>query len=113
MYVPQLRVESDRAGDLAQLRLVGDLDVESALMLSRKLDQVLLGQPSPRVLRLDLAEVQAISSLGIATLLRARERAAALDCRVVIAPCSAAVRRTVAATGLSPLFYGDDPADGA
>lgn len=89
------------AGEPAQLRAAGELDVESAPGLRAAIEQSVASGAT--VVELDLSGIEFIDSTGISVLLAARELLAGVG-TLVLAARSGVVDRALELTGLSELF---------
>ena len=102
-----LRVDVNRSKDgSATVRLAGELDVASAGIARRAVEQ--LGAGTKRIV-LDLSRVTFFDAAGIRFLFAAREQASAAGGDLVLRHPSTAVRRALELTGALPLFCADGP----
>ena len=99
---PELEVHVDRSGDVATVRVVGEIDLSTSTQLNRALDGVLEARPTR--LRLDLMEVEFMDTTGVAVLLKARRRALEADCRLTVTSSSPTITRLLEVTGLTELL---------
>jgi anti-anti-sigma factor len=87
----RLRLHGVGDGRTELVALAGELDLGSALDADRALDAAL--ERRPKVLLLDLQALEFCDCSGLRSLLRARERAAAVGARVhVLAPTAQVAR---------------------
>ncbi|MFC7548114.1 STAS domain-containing protein [Plantactinospora sp. GCM10030261] len=93
-----------------RVALSGELDMASAHQVESAITPILQGRP-PTHLDLDLAAVPFLDSAGILALLRARERAAEVGCRLVIHNPVRTVRRVLQIAGVDDLLLGSVAAD--
>jgi anti-anti-sigma factor len=102
-----LRVDVNRSKDgSATVRLAGELDVASAGIARRAVEQ--FGAGTKRIV-LDLSRVTFFDAAGIRFLFAAREQASAAGGDLVLRRPSTAVRRVLELTGALPLFCADGP----
>ena len=96
-----LEIDTRRDGDHLLVTATGDVDAATA----GALDEV-PGEASDgvAVIELLLADVTFIDSSGLRALLQLRERATAIDARVVITSASPLVERLLDVTGLREAF---------
>jgi anti-anti-sigma factor len=100
--LPELEVYVEHRGDVATVRVVGEIDLSTSTGLNRKLDSVL--ESAPTRLRLDLTEVDFMDTSGVAVLLKARRRALELGCRLTVSSSSPTITRLLEITGLTALL---------
>jgi anti-sigma B factor antagonist len=109
------RIEVDRTGDGAIVRLGGEHDLSSAGDVTKAIDELISEQ---RAVTIDLAAATFVDSSILAVLLEARERSreAGVDLMLSMPPETApAVRRVVEITGLGaavPTSEGAAAAEG-
>lgn len=85
------------AGPVTTVRALGELDMDTAHLLTSAVEEGLLGHP--RILLLDLGAVTFCDCAGLRTLLRARRRIAAAGVTFHLASPSRAVVRIMDLTG--------------
>jgi anti-anti-sigma factor len=107
---PPLKVETQVvAREAVRVVVAGELDLSNTDRLRETLLDALRTY-RPTALELDLAGVGFIDSSAINTLVRVRNAALELNCRVVIVAMQPFVRRVLAVIGVLELF--EAPADG-
>jgi anti-sigma B factor antagonist len=87
------------------LRIRGDLDIALEEEAVGVVASTLAADPPPRVLVLDLSEVEFIDSSGLRALLKIHNRHGA---KIRLGPVSAAVERLLDLTGTAELFSADE-----
>jgi anti-anti-sigma factor len=109
---PVLRIDTETAPDNGVvLRLVGDLDLDSAGRLPRLVES-LLADASPDALVIDLSGLVFCDSSGINALLTCQQRVAAAGCRFAAVRPRPQVLRVFEITGVAALLglvSGDAP----
>src|SRR3954468_19964407 len=100
--LPELEVHVDHGGDVATVRIVGEIDLSSSTQLNRALDAAL--DRAPTRLRLDLTDVPFMDTTGVAVLLKTRRRALELGCRLTVSSSSPTITRLLEITGLTALL---------
>ncbi|MDG4832807.1 STAS domain-containing protein [Solwaraspora sp. WMMD1047] len=101
---PVLRIDIDPTPDNGvALRLLGDLDLDSAARLPRLVDS-LLTDPAPDALTIDLSGLVFCDSSGIHALLNCRERVAEAGCRFAVVRPRPQVLRVLELTGVAALL---------
>jgi anti-anti-sigma factor len=99
MGVPdQLRIDVRHDGGRAILALAGELDMASAGILQRAIDETLVGEPS---LVLDLEQLQFIDSTGLRVILKALECCRSRGQEFAITRGSQQVQRLLSITGVA------------
>ena len=86
----------------ATLYLEGNFDETTSIDIEKKLDSVLSGEI--KKLRLDLTDVQYISSAGIRVLIVAHKKAVKSGKKVIIEGMSSKVKDILDTVGILPLF---------
>jgi anti-anti-sigma factor len=84
----------------------GELDISNAASLERTVVAVLQRSPTPEVVRLELADLEFIDSMGLGVLLRVRGRARRLGCRLAISSTSPFVDRVFVVSGRREILRG-------
>jgi anti-anti-sigma factor len=100
--LPDLELHVEESGDVATVRVAGEIDLSTSTQLNRELDGVLERRPAR--LRLDLMEVSFMDTTGVAVLLKARRRALEADCRLTVISSSPTITRLLEITGLTSLL---------
>jgi anti-anti-sigma factor len=86
----------------ALVRLIGELDVASAPRAAHAIARA--ERRGPSLLELDLSALAFMDSTGLRLMLQTRERALAVDRRLLVRRGPDAVQRVFEVTALAPLF---------
>jgi anti-anti-sigma factor len=100
--VDDFAVELIDDGSGVTIRVVGDVDMDTASVLGAQLDRAVEGFPGE--VTVDLAGVTFLDSMGLCVLLRARTALIALDRGLVVAGPSRAAARIFERAGLQHTF---------
>ena len=98
----EIRAGSAAAGELAVIRLTGEIDMLTTPALRAKVNEELQGGPS--VLILDMLSVEFLGSSGLALLVEALDESRNRDVSLRLVANSRPVSRPLQATGLTDLF---------
>ncbi|TDB77433.1 STAS domain-containing protein [Micromonospora sp. KC723] len=104
----RLHVQLDVRDEVAEVRVVGEIDVASV----GELRAALWAAPARPVLRVDLSGVRLLSAAGVRTLLAARLRVRARGGELVLADPDPVVARVLRVTGVHrvvPVLVGGAP----
>lgn len=99
----QLQVTNDRRADGTVLALAGELDIASAPILEKAVDELDPVDASPRLV-LDLSEVTFMDSTGLRALLVARQQAGESGRDLVLRPGPRQVQRVFELSGTLDRF---------
>jgi anti-sigma B factor antagonist len=102
----QLVIDSRREGDTLVLSLRGELDLTSAPVFDRELEQV--AADSPTRLVIDLSGLDFMDSTGLRALLQARERAMANRHELALRRGPRQVQRVLELTKTDEVFTFED-----
>ena len=96
-------------GNDVHLTLVGEIDASSAVLLQRRLDEVI--ESTTGVVVVDMSGVSFIDSMGIRVVVALRRRLSAQRRSLTLRDVSAPTRRMFDLTGLGPVLgvEGNDP----
>lgn len=108
--IADITVEVEILGDVATLRVSGELDVATAPVLGEELDR--LAEASPPVVVIELAQVTFLGSAGLGVLVQARRDFAARGTRLLLAKANDAVLRVMQIVHLDQVFEFDPPLPG-
>jgi anti-sigma B factor antagonist len=92
-------------GDIKVITVGGELDLDTAHLLTELVDRVADQRPARLVI--DMADVTLLCAAGLSALLRARETIAAVGGRLVLLAPSAATQKTLAITDTERVFEYD------
>jgi anti-sigma B factor antagonist len=92
-------------GDIKVITVGGELDLDTAHLLTELVDRVADQRPARVVI--DMADVTLLCAAGLSALLRARETIAAVGGRLVLLAPSAPTQKTLAITDTERLFEYD------
>lgn len=98
----QVTVETERQGGVLVLVVSGEIDLVSEPQLTKDIDTALLEESD--VLVVDLSGVSFIASVGLATLVRAQQRADEHDIALRVVASQRAVLRPLEVTGLDKVL---------
>ena len=97
-----LRLELERRGDCAVLRLIGSAGIEQAQRIQERLEE-LAAQQAPLVV-LDLGEMDFIASMGLGAMIAGHLKARRYNGEIRIARPQPAVMQLLETTRLTKLF---------
>jgi anti-sigma B factor antagonist len=92
-------------GDIKVITVGGELDLDTAHLLTELVDRVADQRPARVVI--DMADVTLLCAAGLSALLRARETIAAVGSRLVLLAPSAPTQKTLAITDTERVFEYD------
>jgi anti-sigma B factor antagonist len=92
-------------GDIKVITVGGELDLDTAHLLTELVDRVADQRPARVVI--DMADVTLLCAAGLSALLRARETIAAVGGRLVLLAPSAPTQKTLAITDTERVFEYD------
>ena len=92
-------------GDIKVITVGGELDLDTAHLLTELVDRVADEHPARVVI--DMADVTLLCAAGLSALLRARETIAAVGGRLVLLAPSAPTQKTLAITDTERVFEYD------
>jgi anti-sigma B factor antagonist len=98
--VAGLSVEVTAAGDRSLVRVVGELDLDSAAILRRPVEAELSAEPTHAV-TLDLAELTFVDSSGLALLVELRRLASGAGVQLDIVNVRPGPQRVISIAGLA------------
>jgi anti-anti-sigma factor len=97
-----LQIDVERSGEVARIRLDGELDIHTAPGVAAAVDDALSGGATSLVV--DAAALRFCDSSGIQVLVQARERLLAGGGTVTLEGVHGSVEKVLAVTGLLDLF---------